>query len=107
MDSSKQRVAACSAEMKPTSGQERGEIVSGQLGVSPDKFLTEAASQGFSGAVLVAKNQEIMLQKGYGLANRATGTPNTAHTVFNICFMSKVFTSAAQSRRSPRRGLGP
>lgn len=88
-------IAACSAEMKPTTGQEKGDIVSGEIGTALDGFLTELALQGFSGAVLVAKDQEIILQKGYGLADRARGTPNTAHTVFNICSMSKVFTSAA------------
>lgn len=70
-------------------------VVRGRLGTTLDAFLTQSAAEGFSGAVLVAKNGEVILQKGYGLADRARGIPNSAHTIFNICSMSKIFTATA------------
>lgn len=77
-----------------TEGQRRG-LVRGALGAELDRFLTESAAQGFSGAVLVVKEGEVILEKGYGLANRAYRVPNTAETVFNICSLSKIFTASA------------
>ena len=38
----------------------------------------ELAREGeFSGAVLVARQGKVLLQKAWGLANREAGTPNT------------------------------
>jgi CubicO group peptidase (beta-lactamase class C family) len=49
----------------------------------------------FSGAVLVANPNGIILHQGYGLANEAGGTPVTADTVFDIGSISKQFTATA------------
>jgi CubicO group peptidase (beta-lactamase class C family) len=49
----------------------------------------------FSGTVLLAKNGEILLRKGYGLANYELGTPNSPQTKFHIASLSKTFTAAA------------
>ena len=57
------------------------------------KRLTDA--QGFSGAVLVAQGSDVVLHRGYGLANDAEGTPVTAETVFDVGSISKQFTAAA------------
>ncbi len=54
-------------------------------------FLVEANS--FSGAVLVAQHSQILLSKGYGLANRAQGVLNTPQTRFHICSITKQFTA--------------
>lgn len=48
----------------------------------------------FSGAVLVAKNDSIILKKGYGLADREWNIPNTADTKFRIGSNTKQFTAA-------------
>ena len=48
-----------------------------------------------SGAVLVTKNGKILLDKGYGLADRAHHIPNTPNTAFQIASTSKQFTAAA------------
>ena len=49
----------------------------------------------FSGAVLVARNGKVLLQKAWGRANRETGAPNTLDTQFRMGSMNKMFTSVA------------
>ncbi|PYQ60465.1 MAG: hypothetical protein DMF53_16980, partial [Acidobacteria bacterium] len=53
---------------------------------------------GYSGSVLVAQHGEVILNKGYGLADRAHGVPFTSDTVFDIASISKQFTAAAVLR---------
>ncbi|GAA4046331.1 hypothetical protein GCM10022409_35520 [Hymenobacter glaciei] len=48
----------------------------------------------FNGSVLVADQGRVVLQKGYGLANRTTGTHNTPNTKFRIGSLTKQFTAA-------------
>nr|WP_288933970.1 serine hydrolase domain-containing protein [uncultured Allomuricauda sp.] len=60
-----------------------------------DKFLSESVANGYSGSVLVAKNGEIILSKGYGWADRSQKIGNTEATVFNIGSVTKQFTAAA------------
>jgi D-alanyl-D-alanine carboxypeptidase len=49
----------------------------------------------FSGAVLVARNGEVLLRQAWGRADRRTGTPNTPDTKFRIGSMNKMFTAVA------------
>jgi CubicO group peptidase (beta-lactamase class C family) len=49
----------------------------------------------FSGTVLVAKGDKVLLQKGYGKANIEHDVSNSASTVFQIASVSKPFTAAA------------
>lgn len=49
----------------------------------------------FSGAVLVAKNGKVLLQKAWGKANRETGVPNTLDTQFRLGSMNKMFTAVS------------
>lgn len=53
------------------------------------------AADAISGSVLIARDGEILLAKGYGLANREYGEPNTPETVFRLGSMTKQFTAAA------------
>jgi D-alanyl-D-alanine carboxypeptidase len=48
-----------------------------------------------SGAVLVAKNDNVLFSHAYGLADRKTGIPNTIGTRFRIGSMNKMFTAVA------------
>jgi len=52
-------------------------------------------SNGFSGAVLVAKNDSIIINKGFGFANKENNILNNHNTVYDICSVSKQFTGAA------------
>lgn len=49
----------------------------------------------FNGAVLVVNKGQVILSKGYGLANYEEKTPNSPDTVFRIASLSKQFTAAA------------
>jgi CubicO group peptidase (beta-lactamase class C family) len=48
-----------------------------------------------SGSILIARRGKVLLAKGYGLANREHGIPNTPDTRFRIGSISKQFTSMA------------
>jgi CubicO group peptidase (beta-lactamase class C family) len=49
----------------------------------------------FSGAVLVARGSEILLSKGYGLANVEWDVPNAPTTKFRLGSITKQFTAAS------------
>ena len=48
----------------------------------------------FMGAVLIGRGGDILWAKGYGVANRSMGTPNSPDTAFRIGSLSKQFTAA-------------
>ncbi|MGB7054918.1 MAG: serine hydrolase, partial [bacterium] len=59
-------------------------------------FLEELNSRdGFSGAVLIAKDGVPILKKAYGYANRSFNVPNQIDTKFNLGSMNKMFTATA------------
>ena len=61
----------------------------------------------FQGAVLVARGERIVLEKGYGLANVELGVPNTPEQVFRIASLSKLFTEVALGRLFEQKRLDP
>jgi len=70
------------------------DVVTGQVGARVDGYLTRLSAFGFSGAVLVARDGQVVLSKGYGMANRAKGIPYTSATVGDIGSITKQFTAA-------------
>jgi dipeptidyl aminopeptidase/acylaminoacyl peptidase/CubicO group peptidase (beta-lactamase class C family) len=70
-------------------------IVKGDLATTVDQYLTKLTALGFSGAIIAARDGEVILQKGYGLSNQAARTPVTPDTVFDIGSVTKQFTGAA------------
>ncbi len=62
--------------------------------------------QHFNGTVLVAKNGQVLLEKGYGYKNFATGTLNDTQTVFMIASVTKQFTSAVVLKLVEQHKLG-
>lgn len=70
-------------------------VMAGELGTAIDEYFTAITPYGFSGALLVAKDGEVVLKKGYGLANDEEGIPNTPATVFSTGSITKQFTAAA------------
>lgn len=52
-------------------------------------------SDTFSGAVLIAQGGEIILSKGYGLADREWNIPNASDTKFRISELTRQFTAVA------------
>ncbi len=71
------------------------DVVRGEMGAALDEYMRRLAGYGFSGALLVAKNGEIYLSKGYGSADRERSIPVTADTVFHGASLTKQFTATA------------
>ena len=60
-----------------------------------DSILTTYQSlYKFNGAVLVAKNGTVLLNKGYGYRNAAGHVPNDEQTIFQLGSITKQFTAA-------------
>ena len=53
------------------------------------------AADEFTGSVLVARDGEVLLDRGYGFANREWNTPNDGDTKFRLGSVSKQFTAVA------------
>jgi len=69
-------------------------------------FIEElVADDKFSGAVLVANNNEPIFQAAYGMANRDFNVPNTLDTKFNLGSMNKMFTAIAIAQLVERGAL--
>lgn len=62
-------------------------------GSIPDKIDQYLTNEKFQGTVLIAKEGEILFEKGYGLA--ATDLPNSPSTLYQIASLSKTFTAVA------------
>jgi len=61
-----------------------------------DAYLTDLEqSQGFSGSVLIAREGSILINKGYGMADRDRQIPNTPQTRYRISQVSMPFTAMA------------
>lgn len=78
----------------PADSLERDRVV-GVLGGRLDAKLTSFAAYGFAGTVLVVRRGQVVLLKGYGLADVERGIPNTAATRFEMNSMTKMFTGVA------------
>ena len=61
-----------------------------------DQIVRASADKdAFAGSVLVARDGEILLDRGYGFANREWRVPNTGDTKFRLASVSKQFTAVA------------
>jgi len=69
-----------------------GPVVKGDAGKRMDDYLK---ANDFSGGALVVSNGEIVLYKGYGMADREKKIPYAATTVYPIGSITKQFTAAA------------
>jgi CubicO group peptidase (beta-lactamase class C family) len=77
-----------------TAGFQKGFVMEG-LGEKLDDRMTSFSRDGYSGTVFVAQNGKIILQKGYGLADRERRIQNTPLTLYNVASIGKIFTAAA------------
>ncbi len=87
--------AVCLFAISGCSGGGDETVVSPGVGEAVDGYLTAVTPYGFSGALLVAKDGDVLLEKGYGMADAESGVPNTASTVFTTGSITKQFTAAA------------
>jgi CubicO group peptidase (beta-lactamase class C family) len=70
-------------------------VVATPLGSKLDSALRRAAAEGFSGVALIEKDGDVILKKGYGMANRAEKIPMSPATVVQIGSNTKDFTAVA------------
>ncbi len=64
-----------------------------------------AASDEFSGVVLLTRHGQPVVRRGYGLADRKAGRPNTPETPFMLSSVSKMFTAVIIARLVERKQL--
>src|SRR5260370_36889402 len=64
-----------------------------------------AEADEFSGAVLVAKDQTILLQQANGMAHRNDQLPNRMDTRFNLGSINKMFTALAIAQLAEQEKL--
>ncbi len=68
----------------------------GKIASRVDSLLSQqAAHQQFSGSVLIAYRDQVLLSKGYSMADWRRRVPNTPHTRFYLGSTSKQFTAMA------------
>jgi CubicO group peptidase (beta-lactamase class C family) len=61
-----------------------------------EKYMKDYTTNNqFNGSILVAKNEKILFENGYGMADADNKIPNTPKTVFEIGSLTKQFTAAA------------
>ncbi|MDY8137056.1 serine hydrolase [Aquimarina sp. 2201CG5-10] len=60
-----------------------------------DNYLKAGVKNGFSGSILVAKKGEVIINKGYGMANKENNIAYTPTTVATIGSVTKQFTATA------------
>ncbi|MDC1162049.1 serine hydrolase [Tenacibaculum sp.] len=60
-----------------------------------DNYLKAGVTHGFSGAILIAKEGNIILNKGYGMANKEKQIPFKTNTISTIGSVTKQFTATA------------
>ncbi|WP_425235757.1 serine hydrolase domain-containing protein [Ulvibacterium sp.] len=60
-----------------------------------EKYLQSLEKKGFSGTILIAKKQEIIKHRAYGMRDKAEGLKNQKNTIFDIGSVTKQFTAAA------------
>jgi len=71
-----------------------------------DTYFERLEPLGFSGVALVMKDGEVLLERGYGLAQRAQAVAMTTDTALPIGSISKHFTAAAVLRLVADSKLG-
>lgn len=69
-----------------------GKNINNELGAFMDQL---AASDSFSGAVLIAKGEKPIFRKAHGMANKNSNVQNQVTTKFNLGSMNKMFTGVA------------
>ena len=67
-----------------------------QIAAKIDEYMNAAVKVNrFSGSILVARDGQPIISKGYGMANYELDVPNTPQTVFRLGSLTKQFTATA------------
>jgi CubicO group peptidase (beta-lactamase class C family) len=76
-------------------GIEGRDVIKGAAGARLDALLARLESYGLWGTFLIAKDDGIVLMKGYGFADQAREIRNSPDTLFEASSITKTFTAAA------------
>ncbi len=68
------------------------------LGKKLEALMEGWKDKGFSGAILVAKDGQPLIKKGYGMADREAKRANAPDTLYDIGSVTKLFTAAGVLR---------
>jgi len=71
------------------------DVSSGEVGTALDQAVQRATWGQFWGAVMVQRDGELLLCKGYGRARRDSDAPVSADSLVDLASVSKAFTAAA------------
>ena len=71
------------------------EVKNNELKAKIDTYINASSENGYAASVLVVKQGELILSKGYGWSDRNNKILNTSSSVFNIGSITKQFTAAA------------
>lgn len=86
--------ALCLFSVQLALAQNRTAPSAQQIAAKVDEYLNAAVKfNHFSGSVLVARDGQPVISKGYGMANYELNVPNTPQTVFRIGSITKQFTA--------------
>ncbi|MBX9617346.1 MAG: serine hydrolase [Caulobacteraceae bacterium] len=72
-----------------------GSVLAQDVGRMDQIVRESTARDEFSGSVLVARGDQVLLDQGYGLANREWNIPNDGDTKFRLGSITKQFTAVA------------
>ncbi|NJP06026.1 MAG: beta-lactamase family protein [Chloroflexaceae bacterium] len=91
-----QRTGNGAALPMPTNAPKSIPNVAGQAGKLIDKHMIDLTNaQLFSGVLLVVDHGQVIVHKGYGLADSEQGSANTPQTRFRLASLTKAFTAMA------------
>jgi CubicO group peptidase (beta-lactamase class C family) len=80
----------------PAAGQPAAAPSAQDIRTRVDEYMRAAVEvERFMGSILIARDGQVIVSKGYGMANIEHGAPNTPGTVFRLASVSKQFTAAA------------
>lgn len=87
-------ILALAAVVSPAAAQ--APVSNDDIRLKVDEYMNaRLAAKNVGGAVIVAKDGQFVVNKGFGLADVAANTPITADTKFRIGSVTKQFTAAA------------
>lgn len=87
--------AVCFWASSAVAASQPATVVKAPIGTQIDSYLTNLSEFGYSGVMLIVKDGEVILRRGYGMADEQRRIPNTPSTVFDIGSLAKTFTAAA------------
>ena len=79
----------------PETARDSRAAIDGELAQRIGLYLEQASVSGFSGSVLIARDDGVLLHQGYGWADRDRHAPVAAETPFWVASVAKQFTAAA------------